>query len=109
MLCWVGLGRVGSGRCIETATAVCVPAGVVSVSAEPSSWHTGVVLVGVVVGVVVVLQFLVPPPLRTQVVHHMPRRVSLRVRPNTSTPLSGSHVPSRHDGLLPPRPPLSLV
>ena len=43
--------RAALGCCILTAAAVCVPAGVVSASAEPSSWHTRVVLVGVVVGV----------------------------------------------------------
>ena len=76
--------RAASGRCNLTAAAVCVPAGVVSASAEPSSWHTGAVLVGVVVGVGVVLRFLLPTPLRTQVVHttHPPpphwRRVGCR-------------------------------
>ena len=66
--------RAASGRCILTAAVVCVPAGIVSVSPEPSSWHTGVVLVAVVVGVGVGLRFLLPTPLRAQVVHPMPRR-----------------------------------
>ena len=42
------------------AAVACVPAGVVSASAEPSSWHTGVVLVGVGVGVGIVLRFCCP-------------------------------------------------
>ena len=79
--------HAASGRCFLTAAAVCVPAGVVSASAERNSWHTGVVLIGVVVGVRVALRFLLPTPLRTQVVRHMPRRVSMCVRPNTSTPI----------------------
>ena len=70
-----------SGRCVLTATAACVPCGVVSVLAEPSSWHTGVVLV--VAGVI--LQFLLPTALHAQVIHHMPRRVSVCLRPNCST------------------------
>ena len=38
--------RAVSGHCVVTATMARVPAGVVSALAEPSSWHTGVVLVG---------------------------------------------------------------
>ena len=77
--------RAASRRCVLAAAAACVPTGVASASAEPSSWHTGVVLVGAGV----VLSFLLPTPLRTRVVHPMPRRVSVCVRPNTSIPPSG--------------------
>ena len=70
--------RAASGRCVLTAAVACVPAA----NAEPSSWHTGLVLV--VAGVV--LQLLLPTPLRTQVVHHLPGRVSVCVRPKFSTP-----------------------
>ena len=34
--------RAASGRCVLSAAAACVPAGVVSAVAGPSSWHTGV-------------------------------------------------------------------
>ena len=68
------------------------------------SWSPVVGTLGLVlVGVGVVLRFLLPTPLRTQVVHHMPRRVSVCVRPNTSTPPSSflvvHHAPPRHAGL----------
>ena len=64
-----------SGRCVLLATAACVPADVVSMFAEPSSWRTGVVLV--VAGVV--FRSLLPTPLRMPVVHHLPRCVSMRM------------------------------
>ena len=64
-----------SGHCVLTAAVVRVPAGVVSASAEPSSWRTGVGLVGVEVGVGFVLRFLLPTPHRTQVV---PRRAPFK-------------------------------
>ena len=73
--------RAASSRCVLAATAARVPTGVVSALAEPmwwSSWHNGVELV--VAGVV--LRFLPPTTLRTQVVHNMPRRVPVCVRPN---------------------------
>ena len=65
--------RTALGHCTLTASAVCVPAGVFSASAEPSIWHTGVVLAGVVVGVGVgvgvILRLLLPIPLRTHPPH----------------------------------------
>ena len=81
-------------RRVLTAAAACVPCGVGSASAEPSSWHTGAVLVVAEV----VLRFLLPTPLHVQVVHHMGRHVSVCVRPNCSTPpcivLVVHHLPS---------------
>ena len=71
--------RAAAGRCVLTAAAAGVPCGVVAALAEPSSWRTG--------GCAgVVLRCLLPTPLRVQVVHHMPRRVSVCVRPKCSTP-----------------------
>ena len=72
--------HAASGGCVLAAAAACVPAGVVSASAEHSSWHTRVVLVSAGV----ILWFLLPTPLRTQVVHPIPCHVSTSVRPNTS-------------------------
>ena len=90
--------RVVSGCCVLVATAACVPAGVISASAEPRNWYTRVVLVGAGV----VSRFLLPTPPRTQVVHPMPRHISMCMRPNTSTPPSGvlvvHHVPPCHVG-----------
>ena len=103
---------IPSGCCFSTGpwtvtcSSLCVlrqgavfPGGVVFAVAEPRSWRTG----GVLVGAGVVFRFLLPTPLRTQVVHPMPRRVSTCVRPYTSTPPSGvlvvHHVPPRHVGL----------
>ena len=61
---------------------------------------TGVVLIGVGV----ILRFLLPTPLHTQVIHPMPRRFAVCMQPNTSTPPSGvlvvHHMPPRHVGLL---------
>ena len=74
--------RATSGQCFLTAAAAGVPCGVVAASAEPSSWRTG----GVLVVAGVVLRFLLPTPLSILVIHHMPRCVSVRVRPNCTTP-----------------------
>ena len=49
-----------------------------------------------------VIRFLLPTPLHVQVVHQMPRRVSVCVRPNCSTPPSappfGEHFSGRQEG-----------
>ena len=77
--------RATPGRCVLAAAAACALAGVVSASAQPSCWYTRVVLIAAGL----VLRFLLPTPLRTQVVHPMLRRVSVCMQPNTSTPPSG--------------------
>ena len=60
------------GHCVLSAAAACVPAGAVFVFAEPSSWHTGVVLAGAGV----ISRFLLPTPL-CSLVAHLPRCVSV--------------------------------
>ena len=77
--------RAASGQCFLTAAAAGVPCGVVSALAGPSRWRTG----GVLVVVGVVLRPLLSTPLHVQVVHHMPRRVSVCVGPNHPTPPRG--------------------
>ena len=52
----------------------------------------------------VVLRFSLPTPLCTQIVHPMPRRVSVCLQPNTSTPPSGVLVVHH----VPPPPPSPL-
>ena len=61
--------HAASGRCVLWAAAAWVPAGVVFVLAEPSSWRTGAVLLAAGV----VSQRLLPTPLRILVVPHLHR------------------------------------